>query len=457
MRISPPATVASSEINSTQALAAFACATDWGNLPPAVQHEARRALVNWVGCAIGGSKHPAAHLAARAFGCLSTEKRCSVLGTDLQLDLQGAALVNGLSASAYAFDDTHLATVAHPGAPTVAALLAQAEVHCTTGKSLLNAIIVSNEIQCRISLAMAPQPAQSHLGLYMTGMTGACGVAAGVGKLIGLSPSQMTWAIGLGAMQAAGLRASHGNMCSSFIPGNAGRNGLLSAYLARENFTSSDDALGAKNGFLEVYCRPSNTAALLQDLGQRFECLNVVAKPFPAGIFTHAAIDAALRCRQKHSIDPDQIEHIHVQVNELGIGLTGRVRPKDAFEAQISVYHWVAAALLQGCAGIEEAEDAFVCNPRLIALRDRITVTAASHLLGDEAEISIQMKDGQTHTTGVSPCIGSARRPMTDAEISAKFLRQTSTCLGPETAKRLLTRCWAIDEAENAAAFLLRH
>lgn len=103
----------------------------------------------------------------------------------------GAALLNGLSVSAHAFDDAHLETVAHPGAPTVAALLAHAEQYPVSGVDFLHALVLSCEVQCRLACALAVAPASCDLGWYMTGVTGAVGVAAGVGKLMGLSERQL--------------------------------------------------------------------------------------------------------------------------------------------------------------------------------------------------------------------------------------------------------------------------
>jgi 2-methylcitrate dehydratase PrpD len=358
-------------------------------------------------------------------------------------------LLNGLSASVHAFDDTHVASIAHPTAPTVAALLAHAEQHEVAGAEFLHALILSNEVQCRLSCALAVPPAHCHLGLYMTGLTGAAGVAAGVGKLMGLSEQQLSWAIGLGAMQGAGVRASHASMSAGFVPANAARNGLLAAQLAANDFTCHDDALAARNGFLDVFGQPAHLDALTDRLGEHYECMNVVAKPFPAGVFIQPTIDACLGLVRAHAIRSSDIERIELQVHELAVGLTGKSEPQDAYDAQVSLYHWAAAALHHERAGLQEASNACVQDPAVAALRKRVVAKVANDLQRDEARVAVILRDGGRIEAAALPCIGSARRPMTDEQIEAKLIAQTTDLLGPERARELADYCWNLPTAED--------
>lgn len=426
----------------TRRLARFAHDLRWSDLPAAVQHEAVRAFVNWVGCVYGGASHPATRSAMTALGELSTSGRCTVLGHGRRLDPMNAALINGLAASANAWDDTHLSTIAHPTAPTVAALLSHAELQPVSGQDFLLALILANEVQCRLSCALAVAPASCHLGFYMTGLTGAPGVAVGVGKLMGLSEQQLVWAMGIGATQGAGFRATHGTMCGGFVPANAGRNGLLAAQLAANDFTCHDDALAAPNGFLQVFAQPSNPTALTERLGEHYECMNVAAKPFPAGCLIHPSIEACLQLVDSQTFTSDDVERIELQVNRLGLGLTGKSEPRHAYDAQVSVYHWAAAVIHHRRAGLQEASDECVHDQAVAALRKRVIVEVAADLAADAARAAIVLRDGRRLETAVRACLGSAQRPMSDEQIEAKFLIQTEPVLGVARARELVRHCW---------------
>ncbi|MEG2878694.1 MAG: MmgE/PrpD family protein [Comamonas sp.] len=433
----------------TGQLARFVHRSQWQDLPATVQHEAVRAFVNGVGCSYGGASSTAVAHALAGLEGLQASGSCTVLGTQKRLDPLNATLVNGLSISAHAFDDAHLATVAHPGAPGIAALLAYAERHRVSGTAFLHALVLSSELQCRLSCALTVAPAQCELGWYMTGVTGAVGVAAGVGKLMGLSEQQLAWAMGLAAMQAGGLRASHGSMSSALIPGDAGRNGLLAAHLAAGDFNCHDDALGATHGLLQLFGRPANPEALTVRLGQHWECMNVSLKPFPAGCLTHAVIDACLQLVQANDFAARDIERVDLRVHPLADGLTGRKMPQHSFDAQASIYHWAAAVLQHRRAGLAEASDACVHDPQVIALRGRVVATVDETLALDAAHAAVTLRDGRRFEAAVGPCIGSAARPMTDQELDVKLLRQVGDALGSSHALQLSRHCWQLADSTD--------
>src|SRR2546428_10042618 len=152
----------------TRELARYVSESRWSDLPKEVQHEAARTFLNWVGCAIRGSEHPAVDSALAAVSEIAGPPQATVLARGKRLDMINAALLNGLSASAYAFDDTHLSSIAHPTAPAAAALLALAEGRHTSGTEFLHAVILANEIQCRLPNALTVPPGRCHVGLDMT-------------------------------------------------------------------------------------------------------------------------------------------------------------------------------------------------------------------------------------------------------------------------------------------------
>ncbi len=435
----------------TRQLARYVLRSRWPDLPKQVQHEAARAFINWVGCAIRGSAHPAVESALAAVSEISGPPQASVLGRGRRLDMTHAALINGLSASAYAFDDTHLISIAHPTAPAAAALLALAECRHISGTEFLHALILANEIQCRLSNALAVPPAHCHVGLYMTGLTGAAGVAAAVGKLLRLDERRLVWALGIGATQGGGFRATHASMCSGYVPAHAGRNGLLAGLLAAKDFTSTENILEARNGFADVFGAPANLAALTDRLGRHYECMAVAAKPYPAGCFIHPSIEACLELIQSGGIDAEQIERLELRVHRLALGLTGKTEPQHAYDAQVSVYHWAAAVLRHRAAGLQQATDECVRDPGVIALRKRVKARVDETLGPDEAKATLTLKDGLTLQAHVAHCLGSAERPMSDAEIEKKFVEQVEEIISARRAKQLAKQCWNIASAEDVS------
>lgn len=433
----------------TRVLARFARQSSWTDLPAPVRHEATRAFLNWVGCAYGGTSHACVDLALAGLTKLGSSGACRVIGRTVRLDAMGACLINGLSVGLHAYDDAHVQTVIHPAAPTVAALLAHAERQPVSGVDFLHALVLSHEIQSRLSCALAVAPARSHVGHYMTGLIGSVGVAAGLGKLMGLSEQQLIWAMGLAAMQGGGFRSSHATMAAPLIPANAGRSALLAAHLAAQGFTCQDEPLTSPNGLLTVVGAPSNPSALTKDLGMHWECMNVAIKPFPNGCLIHAATDVCLELVRAADFSPGEIDKVDIHVHPLSLSLTGRRDPRDAFEAQVSLYHWAAAALVRGKAGLHEATDACVTDPDIIQLQSRIQGHVAEDLCADEARATLSLCDGRKVHAEVRPHLGSAKRPLDDGQLETKFLEQVEAVIDPLQARELAGICWHIQNTPD--------
>ena len=227
--------------DATHRLAQFILSTRYDDLPEGVSHEAKRTLLNWVGCAIGGSRDAAVTNAIAAFTPFIGAPQASVLGRGERADALNAALLNGISSHVLDFDDTHAENAIHPAAPVAPAILALAEYRPVSGRDLLGALIVGVETECRIARLLGP----SHYarGWHTTATTGTFGAAAAAAKLLGVAGEPLTHAFGLAGTQAAGLKSCFGTVSKPLHPGKAAQNGLLAARLAARGFTSDTDIL----------------------------------------------------------------------------------------------------------------------------------------------------------------------------------------------------------------------
>src|SRR5580692_8048422 len=296
----------------TRELAHYLVTANYDDLPANVRKEGVRTLLNWVGVAIGGSRHQTVAIAAEALAPFSGPPQASPLGRRERFDIMTAAFINGVSSHIFDFDDTHLKTIIHPAGPVASAILAMSEMQPVSGKDFLNALALGIETECRIGNAVYPN--HYDVGWHITGTTGVFGAAAAAGKLLGLNEQQMVWALGLAASQPVGLRESFGSMNKSFNPGRAAANGLFAALLAQQNFTSSDGMIEAKRGWANAISTKQNFREITEGLGQRYEAALNTYKPFACGIVMHPAIDAAIQLRDENHLKPEQIERIDMKV-----------------------------------------------------------------------------------------------------------------------------------------------
>jgi 2-methylcitrate dehydratase PrpD len=416
----------------------------------AVDHEAQRTFLNWLGCAIGAAHHEAGLAALRACQVLEPAPQATVLGRRERLDIANAALVNGINSHTFDFDDTHLKTIIHPAGPVASALLALAEKNGASGRQLLDALVLGIDVACRVGNMMYPD--HYDRGWHITGSTGVLGAAAACARLLGLDAAQTQMALGIAASQPVGLREQFGTMTKPFHPGAAAKAGLMSALLAQQGFTASARALEAPRGYAQVLSSKTDWSEISDELGSRFEISFNTYKPFACGIVIHPSIAACVQVRNAHGLRPEDIEKIELRVHPLVLELTGKKTPRNGLEGKFSVFHSSAAAIIFGRAGEDEYSDAVVQRADVVALRAHVQATVDEAIDEAAADVRVTLKDGRVLQQFVAHAIGSRENPMSDTMLEAKFHGLVDPVLGSTRAAQLIAACWSLDKAIDLRA-----
>jgi 2-methylcitrate dehydratase PrpD len=435
-------------MNVTRTLARFVVASKPADIPPAAYREATRSLVNWMGCALGGSHHEAVTRAWDALKPFAGRPEATVLGRAIRTDCMHAALLNGMSAHVLDFDDTHLRTLVHPSVPVASALLALAERRALGGDAFLHAFVLGVDVECRIANAIY---ASHNVNWYITGTAGVFGAAAAAGRVLGLDEQRMTFAFGIAATQAAGLREMAGTMCKSFVHGRAAQNGMLAAFLAERGFTSSEHAIEAPRGFARVLAGVDNLAEITAGLGERYEITLNTYKPHACGVVCHPAIDGCLRLREVHRLNAADIASIALRVHPLALKLTGIREPRGGLESKWSIYHSAAVAICDGAAGERQYDDARVRDPQVASLRAKVSAESDPSLREDEAHVAIRIGTGRTVEAHVEHATGSAANPLSDAGLETKFRQLADGVLPCSRVEELIAACWRVRELDDVA------
>jgi 2-methylcitrate dehydratase PrpD len=433
----------------TAALASFVVKSRYADIPVAVRHEAARALLNWLGCALGAARHETIDYAIAALQPFFGAPQAAILGRGERADILHAALINGISSHVLDFDDTHARAV-HPSAPVLPAILALAEWRKFSGAQLVHAFILGVDAEVRIGLSVFPEHYVA--GWHITGTAGVFGAAAAAGKLLGLNEQQMAWALGIAATQSSGLREMFGTMCKSFHPGHAAQSGLAAALLAQQNFTSSERAIEAPNGFGHVLSTKFDPAAITGDLGRRYELSSNMYKPYACGLVVHASIDGCVELRREHNLKPEDIERVELRVWPMVLELTGNKRPQTGLEGKFSIYHAAAVALIYGAANESEFSETVVRDSRVSALRDRVSVTTDAAVGKLEAHVTIHLRNGTVLKRHVPHALGTVQRPMSDADLESKFRGLAAEVLPAAQIDETVRLCWKAAELEDAGA-----
>ena len=446
----PAAKRANAAAEITRALADYVVQSRFEAIPEKVRREGVRSLINFIGCSVAGSRHETVEAALAAMADLGAKGEAVVLGRSERLDPMNATLINGISSAVLDFDATQFKrTNIHPSGPVLPPLLAFMTARKVSGAEFLHAYILGIEIACRLANGIF---GEQNPGWHVTGATGGIGAAAGVGRLIGLNPGQMAHAFGIAATQAQGLREMYGTMCKSFTPGRAAQNGYLAAVLAARGFDSAERGIEGDKGLAMVLTGQPPEDDIVSALGERFEIMHNIYKPFACAIVSHAAIDGALQLRKAHGLTADNVASVKLLVSPPTLALAGKRDPRTGLESKFSVYQGVALALRYGDADPRRFEDAYAVDAALAQLRARITAETEASLAKDQAEVTIVLTDGRQVKTRVEHAVGSLVNPMSDADLDDKFRSLCDAILPKEQADRLLELCRDCDRLDNAGA-----
>jgi 2-methylcitrate dehydratase PrpD len=430
-------------VTLTKTLCSHLAAAQFDDLTPAAKREARRGVLDWIGCALAGSGHRTITTLLEVLQETSGKPQATVLGRKLKLGLLDAPLANGQMGHVLDYDDTHMGgVVLHTSSPVLAALLALAERAPVGGEQLMLAYAVGFEAGVRSGRTA---PGHHKGGWHLTGTLGSIAAGAAAGKLLGLDAQQLTYAMGIAATQSAGMQQNRGTMCKSFHAGKAASNGALAALLAERGFDSTQEIIEGKKGFARIYSDVAEPEQLTAGLGDGWLIESNGHKPYACGVVLHPLIDAVIALRRRERIDPAAVSEIHLRVHPLVLSITGVVEPSTGLQSKFSTLHSAAVALADGAAGTAQYTDAKATDRAIAALRRKVMPVADETLRTDEAHAAI-VAGGTRHEVHIAHASGTADNPMSDAAIEAKFLANATPVIGAEHAQRAGEFVWTLEK-----------
>jgi 2-methylcitrate dehydratase PrpD len=438
----------------TRALSAHLASFDFHSLPDNVVHAARRGVLDWIGCALAGSRHPTLDKLNRVLSQTSDKAVATVFGRNGRLGVLGAPLANGQAGHVLDYDDTHMTgTVLHASSPTLAALFALVDRDGATGKHFISAYVAGFEAGVRTGQAA---PRHHDGGWHLTGTLGAIAAGAAAGKLLGLDALQMTHALGIAATQSAGMQQNRGTMCKSFHAGKAASSGVLAALLAQQGFDSSEEILEGKKGFCRIYSSVAEPQRVTDGLGERWEIANNGHKPYACGVVLHPPIDAMIELGTRVCVPPSGVESIELRVHPHVVSVTGVVEPLTGLQAKFSIFHSAAVAYIDRDAGIAQYTDQRALDPTIVTLRRKVKVTIDDSLRTDEAYAAV-MAGGTRYETSVSHASGTVDNPMSDEAMERKFRANAEPIIGKTNTAKVVERVWrlhALSDVRELTALL---
>ena len=437
-------------------LAEWAFSIDIEQVPSAVRHTNALQILDITGLILAASDHPTA---VRTLHAMQAEGQgtVTVFGYVGKTSVSGAAMINGAMAHVMEFDDSHPVSGSHTSTPVLAAILSLGIHRKVTGKQFAEAMLVGNEITCRLGM-VAPGAAHRN-GLHPTGIYGTLGAVFAVARLLGLSPSQTVSALAIAASDCpASIMASweDGTSVKTLHPGFSARAAITGCLLAAQGIEGSPVALEGRFGFFRSVLateRPNyDYDKAVSQLGSRWEISNISSKMYPCGGYFQAHLDAAFDLLARYRFSADDIVSIDCAVGSHHVPLIcepieEKRRPATTWHARFSMQYTLAEAFVMGALNHDSYSEKSLSDPRILSLTDRVTyfidedASDYERLLG---EVRVSLKDGRVLTSR-NDMRGTQRNPARDDDYLGKFRSNVGRRMSPLKVNALAIRILALD------------
>lgn len=444
--LGPAAAMAEEDSHFTRDVARFIVTFDDSDIPDEVYDHAKLALLDWLGVTVAGSNEPLVQKLIELSRFLGGTEQGSVLGHRMKMSVTQAALINGSSAHAHDFDDTHGVFRGHASASMFASLFALAELEDKSGKELLTAYVVGFHAALAIAESNAKEIYMK--GLHNTSVLGIIASAAAAARLLGLDEEQTLNALGIATTQAFGLKASFGTMSKPFHAGHAAEGAVAAVLLARNGFTGAHDILEGPNGLFEALGGTVNAEGLA-NLGKVWDINHLAVKYHASCHWTHSPIEAVLDIRNKESLDYQDIEAIEISVSEIALKTANVQQPETGLQGKFSIPYTAANALVTGKTGIQAFTDDAVRNQDIRDLIAKTQVRVVKENVDFAADVVITTKDGKIYTSEADVMKEFPDISEKTEKVKGKFSEIIKPILGEEMTDAFAAAVMSLDEMGN--------
>lgn len=439
----------------TEKLANFIAKTDIGDMPSEVVLLTKRAIIDTLGVALAGSVQPVGKTITafvNEFGC---QPVAGVIGDKVRTSSPLAAMANGTIAHLLDYDDCAEAGVqGHPSVVLVSVVLALGEELKASGKEIIAAYVLGFETWARIS-SMVPQ---LHLkGWHPTSVLGTVGGAAAAAKLLKLTPEQTAITLGIACSESAGLIHNFGTTTKPLHAGNAARNAIIAALLAKRGFTASPNIMEGEGNFPVTFYGSGvgNASKVIEKLGASYALIShgIGVKKYPNCYATHRPLDAVLHLIELHDIKPEEVEAVKVVSTPIAESVLIHSDPSTALAGKFSMQFAMAVALTDRRLGLEQVTDKKVNDPVIKSLMKKVTLSVhpdwvqGKDIVDTRADIvTVRLKNGKEYSEEVLVAKGGAQSPLEEEELLAKYRDCAKLALNERAVEQCLELVWQIEK-----------
>jgi 2-methylcitrate dehydratase PrpD len=435
----------------TSDLAEYVATTRYESLPRATVGAAKRVTLDLLGVIFPAAGYGPAGVMNDYVRTLGGNPRASVVGTNIRTSTANAALANGTMAADMEQDDVHPEANLHAGSVFVPALLAVAEDNDVSGPDWITALAVAYDVGCRVSIALDNARQYAH-GFHPTAVSGIFGATAGAARLLHLDGAATNSALGLAGCQAAGMltwEMEQEHFTKSFQSGAPARSAVVAAELAGRGYAGAIDTFDGRYNIFDTFSSHRNFPRLVQGLGTRYEIEYTGFKFYSCCRGIHSTLDIVLELAEEHSLGADDIQEIAVRLPTTIAPIVDNNKLTTH-----NLQFIVAVALHDRVITREQTTPERRADPVVNKLAERITLRADAELEHRypgqwAAQVSLRLHDGRRFDVERGDPRGDPGRPVTDADIDAKFLHMATQVIPVDHAEQIAKTVSQIEDLHS--------
>ncbi len=444
-------------------MAEFALQLQYEDIPPEAVKEAKRFLLDSIGCALAAVENEDMDNAFEYIKALGGHEHATVIGYGHRTNMPNAALMNALLIRALDYNDIYWKQDPSHPSDVIPAALSTGEYKKCSGKDLIVGILIAYEIEMR--LCLAAHPGVREVGWHHATLTQFTSPVV-AGKMLGLTKDQIVAAVGIsgsshstfGGVVAGALT----NMKNTADP-MATEAGVRAAMLAETGYTGPVQVFEGKEGLFEVINNVKWDSDVLTDnLGKKFLITDCEYKAFPTEALTHQPITAVLTIMKEHSLSPQHVAEVLIETTTRGADILSdpsKYTPTTKETADHSLPYCIAVAVAKGNVLPSDFEAEALEDPLVRELIQKVKVRADPEIDAlfpkvKRAICSITTKDGTQYRKQEDFARGSKGYPMTDEELISKFKANASGKMSEERMNEIVDATFNLEKFTDITGYV---
>jgi 2-methylcitrate dehydratase len=447
---------------TTAAMSQWAASVRFGQLSPDAVYQAKRFLLDNMGCALGGYQQHDVIIALEVLKEIAGPGKATVIGSGQQIDAVSASLANALMIRCMDYNDIYWKQDPSHPSDIIPAALACCERAGSDGRELIVGLVLGHEFEMR--LCEAAFPGIRERGWHHATLTAFVSPIV-AGRMLHLSAEQMQHAIGISASARATLGAVTAGkltMMKNTVDPLATQSGVLAALLAEKGYTGPEHVIDGKEGLVHCLGPEWRLDILTEGLGDSWRITQYGMKAFPTEALTHTPISAVLALVKDYDLKPDQIAKVHIRTTARGADILSdpsKYDPHTKETADHSLPYVIAAAVAERQVTPLQFTTAKIADPVIRAQLRKVQVVADPEIEKvfpalQRVIVRLHTIDGREFSKQLDYPKGDPRNPLSDKEIEEKFEVLAGPVMTSEARRRALDAIWNLEKQPSVSELM---